>query len=188
MGFQFKPHLVDLIKDLLKTQTRRPFKEGDRFSALLQGVLRITGSGQERLQWKVGKRYALQPGRGKKGVGFIEVSEIRFEDARDISQADAVAEGFETPMDFLAVWCSFYDQAVTLEKLDDGRWRLMLKSDTQDLRGPGLKLKVTSRAVEVEDTAAVILRLLKTRPANLYKAWAISFKLVEPEQAVQVAS
>jgi hypothetical protein len=170
MGFQFKPHLVDLIKDLLKTQTRRPFKEGDRFSALLQGVLRITGSGQERLQWKVGKRYALQPGRGKKGVGFIEVSEIRFEDARDISQADAVAEGFETPMDFLAVWCSFYDPYIRLEKLDDGRWSICFTSDI------------------VGDADQILALIKQRRPASLYKAWAISFKLVEPEQAVQVAS
>jgi hypothetical protein len=187
---QFSKALYDLIKKRKKTQTRRPFKDGDRFSSLLQGVLRITRGGQERLQWKVGKWYALQPGRGKKGVGFIEVTEIRFEDVRDISQADAVAEGFETPLDFLAVWISFYDPLVRLEKRDDGRWHFWINTPSRSVRTGSVKARVGNVSLEITATADQILSLIKRyRPANLYKGWAISFKLVEPEQAeMQVAS
>jgi hypothetical protein len=181
MGYQFKPYLAGLILDLIKTQTRRPFKPGDRYSAILQGVLRMTKSNQERLQWKVGNRYAIQPGRGKKAVGYLELTNIRFEDVREISLEDAIAEGFETPLDFLAVWVGFYDPLVHLEKLDGGRWHFWINTPSRTVRTSAMKMRVGNVSIEVTASADQILDLLKRhRPDNLYKAWAHTFKLVAP--------
>lgn len=52
-----------------------------------------------RLKWAVArgyfadKTYAIQPGRGKKAVGRIRVTEIRRERVQDISLADCLSEG-----------------------------------------------------------------------------------------------
>ena len=48
-----------------------------------------------RLRWEVGRTYAVQPGRGKKAVGRIRLMSIRKEQVQEISEADAIAEGFE---------------------------------------------------------------------------------------------
>lgn len=177
---QFQPYLAEKVKNERKTQTRRPFVPGDVLLTDPLRVMRETRLLAQRLHWQVGKTYAVQPGRGKQGIGHITLTNIRFEDVREISLADAKAEGFETVLDFLAVWVSFYDQNVSLTKLEDGRWRYTQRGESRDLRGPGLTLKVTSRAVEVEETDAVILGFLKSRPAQLYKAWALTFRLTIP--------
>ena len=44
-------------------------------------------------KWQVGRTYAVQPGRGKKAVGRIRITEIRRERVQDISEEDAIAEG-----------------------------------------------------------------------------------------------
>ena len=46
-------------------------------------------------KWQVGKTYAIQPGRGKKAVGRIRITDIRRECVQDISEDDARAEGIE---------------------------------------------------------------------------------------------
>ena len=54
-----------------------------------------------RLKWAVGKgffadkTYAVQPGRGKKAVGRIRITEIRRERVQDISEEDAQREGWD---------------------------------------------------------------------------------------------
>jgi len=47
-----------------------------------------------RIKWQVGRTYAVQPGRGKPAVGRIKITAIRKERVQDITEADAVAEGF----------------------------------------------------------------------------------------------
>jgi ASCH domain len=168
MGFQFKKELAEKIARGLKTQTRRPFKEGDHFRDLDTSTLYRKG----RKQWAVGQRYAVQPGRGKKGIGFIEVTQIRYEDVREISQADAMAEGFKNRIAFLQVWTGFYDPSVTIvEGLR--AWHLTIK-------GPG-NTSAFAHDLSEEDAIAVLM----ARPAALYQAWAITFTLVPEEAAVQ---
>ena len=48
-----------------------------------------------RVRWQVGKTYAVQPGRGKKAVGRIRITEIRRERLQDITPQDCLAEGIE---------------------------------------------------------------------------------------------
>lgn len=72
----FKPELVEKILAGRKWQTRRPVKPN-------QGC-----------RYCPGRTYAVQPGRGKKGVARIKVHSIRREKWADISTYDAAAEGF----------------------------------------------------------------------------------------------
>ena len=78
----FRPELVPLVLDGRKTQTRR------------LGVFEYTP----------GRDYAVQPGRGKHAVGRIKVTAVRRERLGDISQADALREGFASRWEFIAYW------------------------------------------------------------------------------------
>lgn len=111
---QFKPELVEKILIGEKVQTRRPVKDGDQHLPRNKdphgpiGIYR-----NKRLMWEVGRTYAVQPGRGKKSVGRIELLKIQREDVRTINHQDAIAEGFgDNPiprLGFLDVWREFYD-------------------------------------------------------------------------------
>jgi hypothetical protein len=54
----------------------------------------------------VGQTYAVQPGRGRQGVGFVRLAAIREQSLLDISDDDAVAEGFRDRTDFVL---AFYE-------------------------------------------------------------------------------
>lgn len=185
---QFKSDLVKKILAGEKTQTRRPVKTGDflgrRYTAAFdvsrdKAYTVAVHTAKGIVKWQEGKSYSIQPGRGKKGVGHFEVTQIRYEDVREISLADAKAEGFESEVDFLAVWCSFYDDAVHLTKLDNGRWSLLIANPGKRVDGSHVTVNIKSVSVEVVAKADQILELIKARrPDSLYQAWAISFRLV----------
>ena len=87
-----------------KTQTRR----------LATGAPRIIINGEtfqvESVgQWKVGKSYAVQPGRGKHAVGRITILRLWAEDAREISDVDVRAGGYADKIDFMRVWVKMHD-------------------------------------------------------------------------------
>lgn len=183
MGLQFKPELAEKIMAGKKTQTRRPFKQGD---SLVNGrLMRLTKSGKTRTQWQEGHVYAVQPGRSKKGIGLIKLTAMEFIDARHISHEDALAEGFTSRLEFLKVWAGFYDKAVTLEKLADGRWSLIINQRDTTLKQKlwGMKVKVAGVCVEVTASETVILGQLKLRPNDLYQGWALTFHVVEEVQS-----
>jgi hypothetical protein len=103
----FKPELVAKVLAGEKTQTRREWRESDAW--LIDGDTMQTFCVSEgeggRERWFVGKSYALQPGRGKRAVGRILLTEIRYcARAADISEADARAEGFESAGQFREVY------------------------------------------------------------------------------------
>lgn len=77
-GLQFKRQLLDKIEAGTKTMTRRPIKIGDL--------------GECRL--KVGRSYAIQPGRGQLAVGRVTITDVRSERLGAISPDDARREGF----------------------------------------------------------------------------------------------
>jgi len=93
----FSPDSISMIFDGRKRMTRRPVKEEEevgwstapiRVDAVLSGY-----PGKTRLKWKVGRTYAIQPGRGCKAVGSFELGGIRCERCCDISEDDVAAEG-----------------------------------------------------------------------------------------------
>ena len=85
----FQPELVELILAGRKTQTRR-----------LAGI--------NDCRYQVGRDYAVQPGRGKKGVARVLVTAVRRETEGDISLADARAEGFKNRTEFRRYWTALY--------------------------------------------------------------------------------
>lgn len=73
----FGSELLPKVLDGSKTMTRRPVESG--------GIA---------CRYAPGRDYAVQPGRGKKAVARIKVTEVRRERWRDITEADAGREGF----------------------------------------------------------------------------------------------
>jgi hypothetical protein len=121
----FKPELVAKILAGEKTQTRRVKRDED--TAWHEGVypqaylpiVRVYRSG--RLLWQVGHSYALQPGYAKAAVGRILIESIRHcARASDISESDAVAEGFSSVSDFRAL----YSKINGAESLGQPCWAL----------------------------------------------------------------
>jgi len=86
----FTPEHVDKIFKGTKIQTRRLWQEGDEGITPHGRVLR-----NGRIKYAMGRKYSVQPGRGKKGVGYIVLTHIRLERIQDISYKDCVAEGIE---------------------------------------------------------------------------------------------
>ena len=94
----FKPYLVEAMLQGEKTQTRRLRKpthstvlEQDRIIAVYSKITRQSN----RLLWRVGKTYAVQPGRGKKAIERFRLLGIRLEPLQAITKADARAEGLD---------------------------------------------------------------------------------------------
>ena len=80
------------VLDSTKTQTRRLKKSGDFRQGLgPDQVWEVIRNG--RLLYRVGRTYAIQPGRGKKSVGRVRIINIRQESLQDISAEDCIAEG-----------------------------------------------------------------------------------------------
>ncbi len=116
MIFQFT---IDQLLTGQKNQTRRLVQDGDKAEVWENAVRRRTVDGTQggdvwalhsihcvttstgRIKWRVGGRYAVQAGRGKKGVGYIRITRIRREIVSDITNEDARAEGFTDRKDYL---------------------------------------------------------------------------------------
>ncbi len=62
-----------------------------------------------RVKWELGKTYAVQPKRAAKSGGRIKITRLGYELAGDISEADAIAEGFETPQQFVECIMQIYN-------------------------------------------------------------------------------
>jgi hypothetical protein len=152
-------HTWDKVMSGVKTQTRRLAKPGDRLRTvenpfggyIVQAVL--SASGKPRYQ--VGQTYAVQPGRGQKGLARIRITNIRREDVRQISAQDAKAEGFESPLDFLRLWVNLHDPSITLS----------FQARAKDAKHSG--------------NAQAVIDLLASRSAVDYDAWALTFQLTD---------
>lgn len=86
-----------------KTQTRRPVRTLERAnrnpSGEIQSVVRLI-----QPRFSVGQVFEVMPVSGFEGiakVADIEITAIRRDDARQISEADARAEGFASAAEFL---------------------------------------------------------------------------------------
>jgi len=106
----FKPYLAEAILQGKKTQTRR-LKKPTHSTVLKQGRI-IAIYQNRRLLWRVGKTYAIQPGRGKKGIGRFHLLSIHQEPLQAITPADVTAEGLTAYPDptrgFAGLWDDIY--------------------------------------------------------------------------------
>lgn len=83
-------HTVEAVLNGTKTQTRRVVKENQDLW-FDDGNYVVYENG--RVKYRVGQTYAVQPGRCKKAVARIRITDIRQEHLHDITAEDAVAEG-----------------------------------------------------------------------------------------------
>lgn len=162
-----------------KTQTRRIVKPHDyinrwhlngdddcTINEILTPRKKPTKYETSRNVYLLGKTYAVQPGRGQKAIAHIEITDIRHEDVRCISDEDARAEGFDSPLDFLAKWTQMHDRQMQFDRddenwADDGTWNYW-----------------ANRKWGKADSL-VMWSYLAVRPANRFMAWALTFKLVQ---------
>jgi len=92
----------------------------------------------DRCPWAVGKDYAVQPGRSRESVGRIAVTRIEESAIRDITFAEACAEGFRTTADFARSWFGYPDELGDEDALDALRgnpervWVLTFELDTSE--------------------------------------------------------
>jgi hypothetical protein len=106
---------LDLVLSGRKSQTRRIRKPHEYMNTTLQCVEATSEKG-DRVVYQVGKTYAVQPGRAKKAVAYIVLRAVRDEPVEDISEADALAEGFDTREDFFATWHAIHGVNADLKR------------------------------------------------------------------------
>jgi hypothetical protein len=82
----FRPELARLVLSGRKTETRRPVK------------------GDAPARYRVGRTYAVQPGRTKPGIGRIRVTGVRREPLSAIDEEAARREGFPDRRAFFDYW------------------------------------------------------------------------------------
>lgn len=112
----FKPELIKLILKKKKTQTRRPSKDNEsidyimvqkRHGNVVQKRLATQHHNKKgdlvlKTKYRIGKTYALQPGRGKPSIGRrILIKDIFKQKLLEISPSQAEKEGFESIDGFL---------------------------------------------------------------------------------------
>lgn len=158
MIFQYT---IDKVLDGSKTHTSRLVMPGDE---LLRGPYgnagyRLRVVRNNRIIYAVKQPRAVQPGRGKFSEGRIVIKDIAQYDVRNITDAQAKAEGFERWEDFLFLWC----------RMHDWKWyREYLK--TMPIHGHDVA------PVGISEWYGDVCR----RPAQgHYNAWDIEFQLVE---------
>lgn len=131
-------HTYPLVLSGTKTQTRRPKRPFEELSNHDYGTRcvrvvmrhhqaqylenpRIGRYGIWHTKWRVGGIYAVQPGRGKPGVGRIQLNHIgEVERAGDLTEADALAEGFASVEEFREVYAKMHGE----QALEEPCWVL----------------------------------------------------------------
>ena len=107
----FKPEMAEKVLSGEKTETRRPVNVG------------------QPCRYRVGRSYAVQPGRGKHAIGRIGVVEVREESLREVDDAAAVREGFADSAEFIRYWFELYGSALSWAPVWVVRFRLLHPDD-----------------------------------------------------------
>ncbi len=89
----FKPELAEAVMAGVKTQTRRATSPNPK-SPWWHG----------RCGYQPGKRFTVNPGRGKPNIGTAIVETVALVELGEITHADARAEGAVDVADFIAIW------------------------------------------------------------------------------------
>lgn len=111
----FKRELAVKIAEGNKTQTRRIVKPDEHYDDVVETV--YTGN---KRKWVVGRTYGVQITRGGYSLNRFVLNGIRRERACDISDSDAIAEGFTGRDDFFKTWESINGKGT----LDSDVWVL----------------------------------------------------------------
>jgi hypothetical protein len=93
----FSPENARLVLSGQKTETRRIAKPG------------------EPCRYQEGRTYAVQEGRGKPGIGRIEVLSVRKEELGEIRNDGARREGFRSVDGFFTYWWKLHGKVDLLQ-------------------------------------------------------------------------
>jgi len=93
-----------------KTRTWRPYKDGEYAVRNSADDIMLVRNRKQHIKWIVGRDYAVQPGRGKHAIGRHRITRIRHEQAGAISEADAIAEGFDDVQGFIDSLTALYGE------------------------------------------------------------------------------
>lgn len=159
-------HTWEAIIEGRKTETRRLISPRDVYDPLWLPTTIMTD--MCRIKYQVGKRYAVQPARGKAAVAHIRMLDIYPEDVRTISNEHVKAEGFETRTQFFEVWCSLHDPVVQFVNVPGSVYAGLRKEWKQGTCWGG--------DYDVDGVNPLINGLM-TRPANRYQAFVYRFEL-----------
>ncbi|HXO86912.1 MAG TPA: ASCH domain-containing protein [Gemmatimonadales bacterium] len=105
----FRPELADKVMAGEKTVTRRRMSHNSRSPWFVLGC-----------SLKVGRSYAVCPGRGKNAIGRVVVTEVSEVQLGAISNDEAVREGFANWREFRAAWTTINGSWEPLEWV----WRI----------------------------------------------------------------
>ena len=110
-----------------KTQTRRLVKDGEtleRNYILSDGTLSptVVFTAKGRVKWAVGRTYAVQPGRGKKQIARIRLTDIRQERLQNISIEDVRSEGVSPAIAPYAHYLPYRQLWDTIHNRPGERW------------------------------------------------------------------
>ena len=123
---------------------------------------------ETRVQWEIGRTYAVQPGRGKPAVARIRITNIRQERLCDITAADARAEGFS------GIRCPNCDgMGVDIDKLENGG------IDPTCLMCRGTGFAEGSELINFMLAWDEIHKRKGTRVMDNPRVWVLEFKLEE---------
>lgn len=109
----FRPELAAAIIDGRKTVTRRK-RTGDNPTGKPGGWV------DDPCRYRAGHTYAVQPGRGKRGIGRIRVLSVRPEFMHELTDDEIRREGFESRADFERTWRSIHGAGSYLDLV----WRI----------------------------------------------------------------
>lgn len=109
----FTPDLAEKILSGEKTQTRRRRTGANPTNARGGWV-------DDPCRYKVGRTYAVQPGRGQKAIARIRILSVTAEAMCDMTEADALAEGFADRQGFVDWWLERYGRGSWLDPV----WRI----------------------------------------------------------------
>lgn len=116
MLFQYT---IDLVLSGRKTRTSRLVKPGDAAVPGADGSIEaVTLNGRDK--YRVGKTYAVQPGRGKPAVARIRLLSIERKVVAKATNEDAKAEGYDSREAFFETWRSIHGA----DKLSADVWML----------------------------------------------------------------
>jgi len=95
-----------------KTQTRRLVQASDRLWTIEhegRAPEKVLWRG-DKVKWRTGRSYAVQPGRNRKGVAKIRLLDIRYQFLGHVSEEEARAEGFSSLAEFIETWTRIHGQ------------------------------------------------------------------------------
>lgn len=112
-----------MVLDGVKTQTRRVVNKGESWSGVLSNgefmasyepyiqcldcptlTIRTVYTAAGNVKYRVGQNYAIVPKRGEAGVGHFEMVSIRMQPLKEITEADAKAEGVANVAAYVDLW------------------------------------------------------------------------------------